>query len=159
LPVNHDFSGALVLTQTLKGSLAQNAVRSPGREFNLGDKARLDPMHPFTRDAFRQGDQGFGPHKIVKPLAQLHELRRVEPGPNAASIVQCSLWIIIAEKQRPEACPPVLGIGEAEDDKLFAIAAFDFAPAAAASGVVWVGATFRDYSFEPIAACLAKAGP
>jgi hypothetical protein len=66
-------------------------------------------MHPFTRDAFRQGDQGFGPHKIVKPLAQLHELRRVEPGPNAASIVQCSLWIIIAEKQRPEPARPSLG--------------------------------------------------
>ena len=103
--VNH-FSGVLVLAQALERGLAQNGVRGPSREFDLGDEARLDPMHALcARPLSARRRSASGRARALEPLVQLDQLRRVEPGADAAGIAQSSLRVIIADEQRAEALP------------------------------------------------------
>ena len=126
-------------------------------EFDLRNELRLDPVHPFARDALRQRDRRIR-HvpEISSRLRSSDQLRGIEPGADAAGIAQFSLRIVIADEERAEAFPAAVGIGEADDHELLAIAAFDFEPAAAAARPVGLGPALRDDALELEAAGLAK---
>src|SRR5206468_8925014 len=89
---------------------------------------------------------------------QSDQLRRIEPRADAAGIAQISLRIVITDDERTKAFPAAVGIGEADDHELLAIAAFDLEPAAAAPRSVRVGPALRDDALELEAAGLAQEG-
>ena len=64
--------------------MPQNGIRVPVGELDLGNKARLNPVHPFARDAFWQGHRRVDTCERFKPVAQIDKPRCVEVGADAA---------------------------------------------------------------------------
>src|SRR5216684_436548 len=94
----------LVGTQALETRLPQQAVLRPFGVSNLGNQARLDPVH--VRAARRSaGVKGTGNlFDLVEALAQVEKDLMGEPGPDLAGVNQAFARIIVtANEQGPQA--------------------------------------------------------
>src|SRR6266436_2922902 len=148
----------LVLAQPLEGGVAQDRVGGPAGKFDLGDKRWSNPMNALARSVLGQNDRRGARTESIEPFAQIGEPRCAEARADASCIPQCSRRIIVAGEQGAKALAPAFGIGEADDDKFVAIAAFDLEPGSAPPRAVRRIAALRDDAFEAKAGRLAKNG-
>src|SRR5579862_6707968 len=87
---------------------------------------------------------------------QVGEQRVAKPGADATGVMQLAVPVVIAEQQGAKPLPLAFGIGEADDNELVALVAFDLEPVAAPPGAVGPVAALRDRAFEIVLAGMAE---
>src|SRR5260370_27122559 len=107
--------GVLVVPQALEPRVAQLPVGRPLAEAHLGDEARLDPVHPRSRQVTAI-ERGLVPLQAGQRRVQAVQGSLVEAGADLAGVDELSVLVVVAEQTRPEPRPRPLPVGQAADD-------------------------------------------
>ena len=108
----------------------------------------MDPFRIFR--TWEIGEGRFFHFQRLKGRKKLGERLLRKPGADAASIFQFARVVVIADEQRSQAVARAAGIGEAADDKLGPLPAFDLEPIVAAPADVRPVAAFGNDSFQTL---------
>ncbi len=154
-----DFGGGFVFAEAFEGGLADEVVGGPGGEVYLRDESGFD------RD---DAVAGFGGRLVerVGSGAEFFELGADdgvsllgEAGAGASGVDEVAGAVVVAEEERADAVDSGVafgGEGEAADDELLLVDAFELDPAGGAAGDVTGVGAFGDDAFGVHLAGLAE---
>src|SRR5204863_4432581 len=122
---------------------------------DLGDETRFNPMHAFLGYALGQRNGGVRPCDCVQPLLEIDQTGVVEAGADPPGIAKFAARVVIPEQQRAKADALSAWIGEADDQELIGIKAFDLQPLGAAARSIGLVGALRDNAFDFVIAGVA----
>src|SRR5271166_2353532 len=132
--------------------MPQLAVRGPFAEPDLGDQARLDPVHARPWQSCPVVERRADPLQLRQRRMQLPQHGVAEAGSDLAGVGQLAVGIVVAEQQRTEALPRALWVGVAADDELLGVLALELQPVSRPAALVRRGGALGDKTFPAIAA-------
>ncbi len=139
--------------------MSQTSVLGPFGVGDLGDQLRLDPVNAAANTARRCALDGWSA-AFERPQARVQRFERalVEACADLAGVAERRARVVARrDEQCAEGRARAAGVGEAHDDELLPLEAFDLEPASSAFRAVGIGGALGDDALESeLAGCGEK---
>src|SRR5580692_5741901 len=135
--------------------MAELTVSGPLAEADLGDEARIDPVHARLRESARVERRAVALNSGQRRV-QAVQHAVAEPGADLARIGQLAVGVVVAEQERAQPLARALRIGVAADHELLRVLALELQPVTRPRALVRRGGALGDEAFPAVAAGLLE---